>query len=312
MTLSPRMPDLAALEILLAVARTGSLSGAARDAGLTQQAVSSRLAALEAQTGVRLATRTPRGATLTPQGAVVVEWADRLLQLAAEVDAGLAALREDSRSTLRVSASLTVAEHLLPGWLVGLQADAARRGQTPIRVVLTATNSDHVVEQVQENTADLGFIEGPQVPRGLRSRVVGRDELVLVAPPGHRWANRKTPITAAELAATALVTREPGSGTRDSLTAALRAVLGDDVRQAPPVLELSTAAAVRAAVLAGAAPAVVSRLAVGDDLRSGRLRHVPVDGLRLDRDLRAIWTGPRVPPAGALRALLTHIMASSA
>ncbi|MEU4689275.1 LysR family transcriptional regulator [Actinoplanes sp. NPDC023714] len=312
MTLSPRMPDLAALEILLAVARTGSLSGAAREAGLTQQAVSARLAALESRTGVRLATRTPRGAELTPQGAVVVEWADRLLHLAAQVDAGLAALREDSRSTLRVSASLTVAEHLLPGWLVGLHADAARRGQTPIRVVLTATNSDHVVEQVQENAADLGFIEGPHVPRGLRSRVVGHDELVLVAPPGHPWAGRKSPVTAAELAAAAMVTREPGSGTRDFLTAALRAALGDDVRQAPPVLELSTAAAVRAAVLAGAAPAVVSRLAVGDDLRSGRLRHVPIEGLRLERDLRAVWTGPRVPPAGALRALLTHIVAASA
>ncbi|MEU4560672.1 LysR family transcriptional regulator [Actinoplanes sp. NPDC023936] len=312
MTLSPRMPDLAALEILLAVARTGSVSAAARDVGLSQQAVSARLAALESRTGVRLATRTPRGAHLTPQGAVVVEWADRLLQLAAEVDAGLAALREDSRSTLRVSASLTVAEHLLPGWLVGLQADAARRGQTPIRVVLTATNSDHVIEQVGTNQADLGFIEGPTVPRGLRSRIVGHDELVLVVPPGHPWARRRAPVTAGELAAAGLVTREPGSGTRDYLTAALREALGDGVRQSAPVLELSTAAAVRAAVLAGAAPAVVSRLAAGDDLRAGRLRHVPLEGLRLERDLRAIWTGPRVPPPGALRALLTHIGAPSA
>ncbi len=306
------MPDLSALEVLVAVARTGSLSAAARDLGLTQQAVSARLAALEARTGVRLATRTPRGARLTAQGGVVVQWADRLLQTAAEVDAGLAALREDSRSTLRVSASLTVAEHLLPGWLVGLRADAERRGDTPIRVVLTATNSDHVIEQVRAGQADLGFVEGPRQPRGLRSRVVGHDELVLVAPPGHPWAARRAPVTPAELAATAMVTREPGSGTRDYLTAALAAALGEGVRQEPPVLELSTAAAVRAAVLAGAAPAVVSRLAVADDLRAGRLRPVPLEGLRLDRDLRAVWTGPRVPPAGALRALLGHIGAASA
>ncbi len=301
------MPDLTALEILVAVARTGSLSSAAREAGLTQQAVSARLAALEARTGVRLATRTPRGAQLTPQGAVVVQWADRLLNLAAEVDAGLAALREDSRSTLRVSASLTVAEHLLPGWLVSLQAEAVRRGDTPIQVVLTATNSDHVLDQVRDGDADLGFIEGPGVPAGLRSRVVGHDDLVLVAPPGHPWWRRRAAVGAAELAGTAMVTRERGSGTRESLTAALRGVLGEAFRQVSPVLELSTAAAVRAAVLAGAAPAVVSRLAVGDDLRSGRLREVPVDGLHLRRELRAVWTGPTVPPAGALRALLGHI-----
>ena len=301
------MPDLTALEILLAVARTGSLSSAAREVGLTQQAVSARLAALEARTGVRLATRTPRGAQLTSQGAVVVQWADRLLQVAAEVDAGLAALRQDSRSTLRVSASLTVAEHLLPGWLVSLGAEAARRGEPVIHVVLTATNSDHVIEEVRDGAADLGFIEGPKVPAGLRSRVVGHDELVLVVPPGHVWSRRRGAVGAAELAGTAMVTRERGSGTRDSLTAALTAVLGAEFHQAAPVLELSTAAAVRAAVLAGAAPAVVSRLAVGDDLRSGRLREVAIDGLDLRRELRAVWTGPRVPPAGALRALLGHI-----
>jgi DNA-binding transcriptional LysR family regulator len=295
------MPDLPALEILLAVARTGSLSAAGREAGLTQQAVSARLAALEARTGVRLASRTPRGTRLTPQGAVVAQWADRLMHLAAEVDAGLAALRDDSRSTLRVSASLTVAEHLLPGWLVSLQADAARRGETPIRVVLTATNSDQVIDQVRDGGADLGFIEGPTVPPGMRSRVVGHDELVLVVPPGHPWARRSAGVDAAELAGTPLVTREPGSGTRDFLTAAL------GVPQTQPALELSTAAAVRAAVLAGAAPAVVSRLAAGDDLRSGRLRAVPLTGLDLRRDLRAIWTGPRVPPAGAIRTLLSHI-----
>ncbi|MEU4427345.1 LysR family transcriptional regulator [Actinoplanes sp. NPDC024001] len=302
MTLSPRMPDLPALEILLAVARTGSLSAAGREAGLTQQAVSARLAALETRTGVRLASRTPRGTRLTEQGAVVAQWADRLLRLAAEVDAGLAALRDDSRSTLRVSASLTVAEHLLPGWLVSLHADAARRGETPIRVVLTATNSDHAVEQVRDGAADLGFIEGPTVPAGLRSRVVGHDDLVVVVPPGHPWTRRRTGVTAAELAGTPLVTRESGSGTRDSLTAAL-----GDLAQVPPALELSTAAAVRAAVLAGAAPAVVSRLAAGDDLRTGRLREIPVAGLYLRRELRAIWSGPRVPPAGAVRTLLGHI-----
>jgi DNA-binding transcriptional LysR family regulator len=251
---------------------------------------------------VRLATRAPHGTRLTAQGAVVAEWADRLLHLAAEVDAGLAALRDDSRSTLRVSASLTVAEHLLPGWLVSLHADATRRGETPIRVVLTATNSDQVVDQVRDGAADLGFIEGPTVPPGLRSRIVGHDDLVLVVPAGHPWARRKTAVDAAELARTALVTRESGSGTRDFLTAAL-----GDLPQAAPALELSTAAAVRAAVLAGAAPAVVSRLAAGDDLRSGRLREITLTGLDLRRDLRAVWTGPRVPPAGAIRTLLGHI-----
>jgi DNA-binding transcriptional LysR family regulator len=301
------MPDLTSLELLLAIANRGSLSAAGRDIGLTQQAISARMASLEAQTGVRLLVRTTRGSQLTASGAVAAQWADRLLQVAHEVDAGLASLRESSRSRVKVSASLTVAEQLLPGWLVSLQAAALRRGETPIEVVLTATNSDHVLDQVCAGDADLGFVEGPRTPRGLRSRVVAHDELVLVVRPEHRWVRRGAAITARELNDTPLVTRESGSGTRDYLTAALQNSLGPDAGQAAPALELSTSAAVRAAVLAGSAPAVLSRLAVSDDIATGRLRLVPVSGLDLRRDLRAVWLGGRTPPAGGVRDLLGHI-----
>src|SRR5882757_7891306 len=116
--LSQRMPDLAALEVLVAVARTGSLNLAARELGRTQQAVSARIASMETQTGVVLVVRTPRGSSMTPAGAMVAEWAGRLLEAAGELDAGLATLRHDRRVHVRIAASLTVAEQLLPGWLV--------------------------------------------------------------------------------------------------------------------------------------------------------------------------------------------------
>ena len=133
--------------------------------------------------------------------------------------------------------------------------------------------------------------------------MLGQDELVIVVPPGHKWARRGRVVTARELAATSLVAREPHSGIRDSLTVALRQVLGDDMEQAPPVLELTSAAAMRAAVLAGAGPAAMSRLAVADDLAVGRLRAITIPELDLRRKFRAIWVGGRTPPAGAIRDL---------
>ena len=125
-----------------------------------------------------------------------------------------------------MSASLTVAEQLLTGWLVSLQAAARCRGETPIEVVLTATNSNHVLDQVRAGDADLGFVEGHYTPRGLRSLVVAHDELVLVVRPGYRWVRRGSAITARELSHAPLVTRASGSGTRDYLTAALTNLLG--------------------------------------------------------------------------------------
>ncbi len=307
MLLSPRVPPIAALEVLLAIARTGSLSLAAREVGVSQQAVSSRIRALEAQTGVSLVSRTAHGSTLTPAGVVVAGWADRLVEVARELDAGLAALREDRRTRLRVSASMTIAEQLLPGWLVSARAAATRRGEAPAEVVLTVTNSVTVLEQVGSGEADLGFTEGPTVPKGLRSRVIGHDELVVVVCPDHPWARRRQAVTAAELADTPLVSREEGSGTRHALIAALASALGAAEAGVPIALVLSTTSAVRAAVVAGAGPAVLSELAVSDDLASGRLVRVSVVGIDLRRALRAVWVGSRVPPAGSARDLLGHV-----
>lgn len=309
MVLSSRMPELASFEIFMAIARTGSLGAAAREFGLTQQAVSARLASMEAQIGVALAVRTTRGSQLTPAGVLVAEWAARLIDVAHEVDAGLGSLRAESRQRIKVVASQTVAEQLMPNWLVSLQA--ARPGGTAPEVILTAANSERAIASVRDGTADLGFVENPGPPKGLGSYVVGHDELVIVVPPDHKWARRSSGVSAAELAQTPLVTREPHSGIRDSLTAALQEALGDDMQQAPPVLELSSAAAMRAAVLAGAGPAVMSRLAVADDLAVGRLRAVVVPELNLRRQLRAIWAGGRTPPAGAIRDLLSHITSRS-
>ena len=169
MALSARMPELSAFEIFVAIARTGSLGAASRELGLTQQAVSARIASMEAQTGVALVVRTPRGSQLTPAGVVVAEWADRLLGVAQHVDAGLASLRSETRKRIKLVASLTVAEQLMPRWLVSLQAAALRRGTTAPEVIMTATNSDHAIAAVRDGDADLGFIETPHVPSGLRS-----------------------------------------------------------------------------------------------------------------------------------------------
>ena len=307
MPLSSRMPELASFEIVLAIAETGSLGGAARELGLTQQAVSRRLASMEAQAGVTLAVRTTRGSQLTPAGVVVAEWAARLLEVAHDIDADLGSLRKEGRQRIKVVASQTIAEQLMPHWLLSLRAADTRRGSTAPQVVLTATNSEHAIASVRDGTADLGFVENPGPPKGLGSCVIGHDELVVVVPPGHKWARRSRVVSARELAQTPLVTREPRSGIRDSLTAALRQVLGDDMQQAPPVLELSSAAAMRAAVLAGAGPAAMSKLAVADDLAVARLRAITILELDLRRQLRAIWVGGRTPPAGAIRDLLSHI-----
>ena len=168
--------------------------------------------------------------------------------------------------------------------------------------------TDTVIAHVSEDAADIAFIEGPRRPAGLRSRVIGHDRLVVVVAPGHPWARRRRGVGAAELASTPLAGREGGSGTRDTLSAALAAAHGPGTAQVPAALSLSTTAAVRAAVLAGAAPAVISELAVAGDLAAGRLIEIPAPDLDLCRTLHTIWDGTKNPPAGPARDLIAHIL----
>ncbi|RSS76916.1 LysR family transcriptional regulator [Streptomyces sp. WAC06614] len=297
-----RVPDLGALELLLAVARLGSLGAAARELGITQPAASSRIRAMETLLGVALVDRSPRGSKLTDEGALVTDWALRIVEAAEAFDAGAQALRGRRDSRLRVAASMTIAEYLLPGWLIAL------RGQWPATAVsLQAGNSALVAARVLGHEADLGFVEGVTVPEGLASAVIAQDRLVVAVAPGHPWARRRSPVPAAELAATPLVLRERGSGTRQVLDTALAAHGG----LAAPLLELASTTAVKAAAVSGAGPCVLSELALVDELAGRRLIEVPVEGAVLGRALRAIWpTGTR--PAGPARDLLSLTRAPAA
>ncbi|WP_327313916.1 LysR family transcriptional regulator [Streptomyces sp. NBC_01235] len=291
-SIAHRVPDLGALELLLGVARLGSLGAAARELGITQPAASSRIRSMERQLGVALVDRSPRGSRLTDAGALVTDWARRIVEAAQAFDAGAQALRDRRDSRLRVAASMTIAEYLLPGWLLALRA-----GRPDTAVSLLAGNSAAVAERLLSGEADLGFVEGLTVPPGLDATVIAHDHLVVVVAPGHPWARRRRPLPSAELASTPLILREKGSGTRQVLDTALGGL-------ARPLIELSSTTAVKAAAVSGAGPAVLSELAVGEELALRRLVSIPVEGVALARDLRAVWpTGHR--PVGPARELLS-------
>jgi DNA-binding transcriptional LysR family regulator len=275
--------DLLSYELLLSVAELGSIGKAGQAHGMSQPAASARLRALESRVGVALLHREPRGATLTPTGQLVAGWAGRVITEAADLATNIAALRTDRDSHIRIAASLTVAEYLVPRWLITL------RSQDPsVAPALSSGNSDDVAASVLAGRADIGFVESPDVPTGLESREVARDELVVVVAPHHPWVGRT--ITAGDLAAAQLVTREAGSGTR----LALERALADLAPLAAPVLEVSSTTAIKSAVSGGLGPAVLSHLAVSDDIAAGTLVRVPTTGVDLRRSLRAVWPTGRV------------------
>src|SRR5580658_5309952 len=251
MPLPSRVSDLVGFDLLLSVARLGSLGRAAAEHGISQPAASARVRLLEARLGLALIQRSPRGSVLTPTGALVAGWAQAAVDAAAALEAGVNALRVERDSRLKIAASMTVAEYLLPAWLAALRTTGP--AGPAATVALSAVNSAEVAQAVLAGDADIGFVEGPAIPDGLHAEPVGRDTLTLIVGPAHPWARRRSGVPAGELAQTALVSREAGSGTRRFLEEALRAQAG--LEPVPPQAELSSTTAIKAAVAAGAGPA---------------------------------------------------------
>jgi molybdate transport repressor ModE-like protein len=294
MVMSPRAraPELASLRLLVAVDRHGSLGQAARHEGISQPAASKRIAHLEQSFGIPLVRRTPRGSRLTAQGQVVADWSRRVIDNVDHLLGAVSSLRVNDQSDLRVAASMTIAEHLVPSWLHQLRTQHPK-----LHVGLHVANSDQVQREVLSGEADLGFVETPTIDPSLASKTIGHDRLVIVVAPTHALATGRT-LALRELARTPLVVREPGSGTR----ATLDRVLAERER-ASPLLELGSNAAVKGAVLAGAGPAALSRLAVATELDTGQLVEVRTTRIDLARRLRAIWRRPH-PMTGSSSALL--------
>lgn len=282
--LPPSAPDLIALELLDSIAELGSLGRAAARLGMSQPAVSQRMTQLERTLGVQLLQRSRTGTTLTPAGDRVAVLARRVLNEMHALRAGVAALVAEQGSHLRVAASLTIAEHLLPGWL-----SALREESPDVILAVEVTNSSQVLARLRDGSVDVGFVEGDQVRlEGMTTVAVRSDHLVVVVDPRHPWARRATPVGGAELAAADLIVREHGSGTRQILDHALSSWGG-----AHSCLELGSTAAILAAARRSQGPAVLSALAVAEDVGARRLVVVRTEGIDLSRALRVVWASGR-------------------
>ncbi|MEO7446668.1 MAG: LysR substrate-binding domain-containing protein [Humibacillus sp.] len=296
-----RLPDLDSVALLVAVAASGSLSRAARLQGISQPSASARIEALERRLGLQLLVRSTRGSELTPAGQLVLAWAKGVLTSVEELMQGVEALSQRRSAELTVAASLSIAEYLMPPWLVRLHLE-----QPGIAVRLQVANSTDVIAAVLDGEVLVGFVEGPTVPRSLAWTQVGTDRLLVVVGAGHPWARRATPVPLAEFLATPLLLREPGSGSRQTLERAV----GGPGALLPPALQLSTTTAILGAAVGGSAPAVLSELTVRADVQAGHLVRVPVTGLTLRRRLRAVWRRGVVLD-GPARALVEMAQASA-
>lgn len=267
-------------ETFRAVAEVGSISGAARVLNLSQSAVSQKIQQLEDQYGTSLLVRSTQGVRLTAAGEVLYRYVVKLLHTLDEAHDRVRALADERPGPIKVGASLTIAEYILPGLLTRFYG-AELQG----RLTVMMANSSAVLDLVASHAVDVGLVEHEIQRSDIVRRRFLRDVPTLLVHAGHRWAGR-TRVSLDEFVHEPLILREPGSGTRAALEAAL-ADVGLGVDDLTISLVLGTTQAIKAMVRAGLGSSVLSPLTVLPGER-GDFWSVEVEELDFARSFYAV------------------------
>jgi LysR family transcriptional regulator, transcriptional activator of the cysJI operon len=266
------------LVVFRTVAEQRSFRKAADELYLTQPAVSLQIKALEEDLGAKLFDRSGAEVRLTAVGEILLETTRQVQELLAQAEHEIAAVGGERAGQLTLGASTTIAQYVMPQILSEFCAKHPR-----VHPSLMSGNTEHIVNAVKEQKIALGFIEGPPRTRDVRTEPFLRDELVLIVPGAHEWAEQAS-VTSNEIAMAPLLMRERGSGTRRIVEMALEEH-GIKRRSLNVVMELDSTEAIKSAVEAGLGVGFVSRWAIAKDLRLGRsFKIVEIRGMRMQRD----------------------------
>ena len=270
--------SLKQLAVFNAVADTGSVSMAADKLALTQSATSMSLAQLEKMLGRPLFERQGKQMALTHWGTWLRPKAKRLLQDASQIEMGFFEQHLLS-GELRIGASQTPAEHLVPNLISNIDSDFPE-----MRISLEVRSTDSVLEGVLEYKYDIGIIEGRCDDNRLNQEIWCRDHLTVVAAAHHPFAKAER-VSLAQLEQVKWVLREHGSGTRMIFDSSIHHLISDlDVWR-----EYEHVPVLRSMVANGLYLTCLPYLDVERHIQSGQLVALNVPELNMERTLSFVW-----------------------
>lgn len=261
------------LEVFTEVLKCGSTTQASSALSLSQSAVSAALSDLETQLSVRLFDRVGKRLVVNEHGRLLYPKAMALLEQAGEIEH----LFQSEAGALRIAASSTIGNYILPKMIAGY-----RRDFPAVPLELNVGNSRDVINAVADFRVDLGLIEGPCHMPDLLTQTWQQDELVVFAAPDHPLL--QAPVTLDALAQAPWILREAGSGTRE----VVEHILLSNLSHFDLVMELGNSEAIKHAVRYGIGISCLSRRVIEEQLQTGVLVEVPVPLPQLNRALYLI------------------------
>ena len=270
------------MRVFITVADKKNFSKAAKALSLTQPAVSFQIQTLEQYYQTMLFDRVNRHVKLTAAGELLLDYAVHMNNLQAELERNMQQLTGHVKGELLIGASTTIGEYILP-YVVG----SFKQDYPDVNVTIQIMNTKDIGNAVGNKTFDLGIIEGPlDLTESMETHKFLEDELVLAMPADHPLAT-KGAITLEELKTLPYIPREPGSGSRLIFEQAL--IDADfDIEDLNIVMELGSTTSIKSAIMGGLGISTISKWAIQDLVKTGKVVALNIEGLTLTRNFNII------------------------
>jgi len=264
------------LKVFHTVAKRLNFTKAADELCITQPAVSKHIREIENHFQLKLFDRNGTKIKLTEAGEIMLQYTNQIFTLYGNLEFELNTLTERHNGKLRIGASTTIAQYVLPPLL----ADFHKRF-SDIEVTLTINNTEQIEQALQNKDIDFGIIEGQSKNSSFKYTEFIKDEIVLVANSYHPSAKKDT-IELDELLKTPLLIREPGSGTLEVIAHALKP-FDIKISQLNTEMQLGSTESIKSYLLHSNCMAFLSIHSILKELKNKEVTIIDVTGLTIDR-----------------------------
>lgn len=284
------------LKIFVTVVEQKHFSRAAEMLNLSQPGVSMHIRNLENEFGTTLIQRSPKHVQVTEAGNILYIHAKQMLTLYEDAKQEINELHNIVTGTLRIGASFTIGEYLLPKILANYAKEHPH-----VEVHTFISNTEEVLQRVRSNQLDIGLVEGQVIYTDVDAESFMEDEMKLIVPPNHPLT-MASPLQTNMLQDQIWVLRETGSGTR----AYSDRFIHDHHLKMKRYFTFSSIQSVKEAVAAGLGIAILSDWTVRKELQAGEVCHIPVQNEKLMRPF-SIVRGKYFIPSKAIQVFLDHV-----
>ncbi len=269
------------LKVFYTVAVKLSYTKAANELFISQPAVTKHINELEQQLQTRLFNRKGSSISITPSGEILLRYAEQIFKLYSQLENELAQLSEVKSGQLKIGASTTLAQYVLPRLLA-----LFKKTYPTIEIRLINGNSEFIEQQIIAEKIDVALVEGISHYPQINYETFVKDEIVLVAKAGHKFLHRNE-LKAGQLLTLPLAMREQGSGTLDVIHKALTKA-GIPLKELNVQIYLDSTESIKEYLLYADCAAFLSIHSIAKELQQNKLTIIEIEGVEVYRDFQFI------------------------